>query len=194
MNNKATSAPRVSHTDEHAVGTAYFGPKHDQRLKTALRPIETRSTERQVIMLLNNALAAEIICILRYKRHYFMTAGIRARHVKAKFLQHVTEEQAHADQLAERIIQLGGELDLAHEPLMNRYHTEYAEHVEGDSLEEIIMAGLIAERIEIESYRAMIVYIGADDPFTRQVLERILGQEEAHAENLAGLLRDCASK
>jgi bacterioferritin len=142
-------------------------------------------------MLLNEALAAEIICILRYKRHYFMTAGIRARHVKAKFLQHVTEEQAHADQLAVRIIQLGGELDLAHEGLLNRYHTE---HVEGDSLEEIITAGLIAERIAIDSYRAMIFSIGADDPTTRQVLEGILAQEEEHAENLADLLRDSSSK
>jgi bacterioferritin len=145
-------------------------------------------------MLLNEALAAEIICTLRYKRHYFMTDGGNAHHVKTKFLQHVTEEQAHADQLVERIIQLGGELDFTHERLLNRYHTEYAEHVEGDSLEGIITACLTEERIAIESYRAMILSIGADDPTTRQVLEGILAQEEAHAENLAGLLRDWASR
>jgi bacterioferritin len=139
-----------------------------------------------VIRLLNEALATEIICILRYKRHYFMTARISSRHVKAKFCQHVTEEQAHADQLAERIVQLGGKLDLSPERLLNRTH---AEHVEGDSLAEMITADLIAERIAIDSYRAIIASIGAHDPTTRQVLEQILAQEETHAENLAGLLR-----
>ena len=140
-----------------------------------------------VIRLLNEALATEVICILRYKRHYFMTAGVSARHVKAKFLQHVAEEQAHADQLTERITQLGGKPDLSLERLLNRSHAEY---VEGDSLAEMITADLVAERISIDSYRAMITAIGDDDPTTRQILERILAQEEAHAENLAGLLRD----
>ena len=139
-----------------------------------------------VIRLLNEALAAEIICVLRYKRHYFMTAGIRSRHVKAKFLQHVTEERAHADQLVQRIIQLGSKPDLSHERLLSRSH---AEHVEGDSLREMITADLLAERIAIDSYRAIIASIGVDDPTTRQVLEQILAEEEAHAENLAGLLR-----
>lgn len=140
-----------------------------------------------VIRLLNEALATEIICILRYKRHYFTTAGISARRVKAKFLQHVTEEQAHADQLAECIVQLGGEPVLPFERLLNR---SYAEHVEGDSLAEMITTDLLAERISIDSYRTMIASISDDDPRTRQVLERILAQEEAHAENLASLLRD----
>ena len=139
-----------------------------------------------VIRLLNEALAAEIICILRYKRHYFRTAGIRSRHVKAKFLQHVTEEQAHADQLAERIVQLGSKPDLS----PDRLSRSHAEHVEGDSLAEMITADLLAERISIDSYRTMIASIGADDPRTRQVLEQILAQEEEHAENLAGLLKD----
>jgi bacterioferritin len=140
-----------------------------------------------VIRLLNEALATEVICILRYQRHYFMTAGISGRSVKAKFLQFVAEEQAHADQLAERIVQLGGKPELSPERLLNRSH---AEHVEGDSLAEMITADLVAERVSIDSYRAMIAAIGDDDPTTRQVLERILVQEEAHAENLAGLLRD----
>jgi len=139
-----------------------------------------------VVRLLNEALATEVICILRYKRHYFMTAGVSARHVKAKFLQHVAEEQAHADQLAERIVQLGGKPDLSQERLLNRSH---AEHVEGDSLAEMITADLVAEQISIDSYHAMIASIGDDDPTTRQVLERILAQEEAHAENLASLMR-----
>lgn len=139
-----------------------------------------------VIRLMNEALATEIICILRYKRHYFMTAGIRSRHVKEKFLQHMTEERAHADQLVECIVQMGSEPDLSHERLLSR---SQAEHVEGDSLTEMIAADLLAERISIDSYRAMIAALGADDPTTRQVLERILACEETHAKNLADLLR-----
>ena len=153
--------------------------------------IGDKANTETVIRLLNEALASEIICILRYQRHYFMTAGSSARHVKAKFLQYVAEEQAHADQLAERIVQLGGKPDLSPERLLNRSHVE---HVEGESLVEMITADLVAERISIDSYRAMIASIGDDDPTTRQVLERILAQEEAHAENLAGLLRDRASE
>lgn len=143
------------------------------------------STET-VIRLLNEALASEIICILRYKRHYFTTTRISSHHVKAKLLQHVTEERAHADQLAERIVQLGGEPVLPLERLLDRSHVE---HVEGDSVEEMIAADLIAERAAVESYRDMIASIGPDDPTTRQVLEQILAQEAKHAVNLASLLR-----
>lgn len=139
-----------------------------------------------VIRLLNEALATEIICILRYKRHYFMAVGSSALRVKEKFLQYVAEERAHADQLAERIVQLGGKLDLSPERLLSRSH---AEHVEGGSLAEMITADLLAEQLSIDSYRAMIDSIGDDDPTTRRVLERILMQEEQHAENLASLLR-----
>ena len=146
-----------------------------------------KANAEAVIRLLNEALATEVICILRYKRHYFMTAGTSSRHVKAKFLQHVSEERAHADQLAERIVQLGGQPELSPERLLSRNH---AEHVEGDSLTEMIAADLLAERISIDSYRTMIAAIGDDDPTTRRVLERILVQEEAHVENLATLLRD----
>ena len=148
--------------------------------------LRCKANAETVIRLLNEALATEIICILRYKRHYFMTAGIRSRHVKAKFLQHMTEERAHADQLVECIVQMGSEPDLSPERLLSRSH---AEHVEGDSLTEMITADLLAERISIDRYRAMIAALGAYDPTTRQVLEQILAQEETHAENLAGLLR-----
>lgn len=146
-----------------------------------------KGNRKTVIRLLNEALATEVICILRYKRHYFMTAGISARHVKARFLQHVTEERAHADQLVERIAQLGGKPELSPERLLIRSH---AEDVEGESLVEMIRADLLDERIAIESYRAMIAAIGSDDPTTQQVLARILAQEEAHAENLASFLAD----
>lgn len=151
---------------------------------------DNASTET-VIRLLNEALASEIACILRYKRHYFMTARISSHHVKAKMLQHVTEARAHADQLAERIVQLGGEPVLPLEQLLNRSHVE---HVQGDSLEEMITADLIAERAAVESYRDMIASIGPADPTTRQVLEQIVAQEAEHAENLASLLRGSVLK
>jgi bacterioferritin len=144
-----------------------------------------RTITGTVVRLLNEALASEIICILRYKRHYFMTARISSHHVKAKLLQHVTEERAHADQLAERIVQLGGQPMLSLEQLLNRSHAEY---VEGDSVEKMLTADLIAERAAVESYRAMIASIGPDDPTTRRVLEQIVVQEEEHAEKLVSLL------
>jgi len=140
-----------------------------------------------VVTLLNEALATEIVCVLRYKRHYFMASGISSLGVKAEFLQHANEEQVHADQLAERIVQLGGEPNLSPEGLLNRSHSEY---VEGKSLVEMITEDLIAERIAIDSYREMIAYVGTDDPTTRQVLEGILAQEEEHAEDLASLLNE----
>ena len=144
-----------------------------------------------VIKLLNEALATEIVCVLRYKRHYFMAKGISSLSVKGEFLQHATEEQAHADQLAERIVQLGGEPNLSPEGMLARSHSEY---VEGESLAEMITEDLIAERIAIDSYRDMITYVGADDPTTRKVLEKILAQEEEHAEDLSSLLTDLGSE
>src|SRR6187551_2268501 len=140
-----------------------------------------------VIKILNDALATELVCVLRYKRHYFMASGISSLSVKGEFLQHANEEQAHADELAERIVQLGGEPNLSPEGMLNRSHSEY---VEGDTLVEMITENLIAERIAIESYREMVAYVGTADSTTRRLLERILAQEEEHAEDLAGLLND----
>ncbi len=132
-------------------------------MKDGVMGLEDKSHADTVIRMLNEALATEVICILRYKRHYFMTAGIRSRHVKEKFLQHVTDELAHADQLVQRIIHLGGKPDLSPEWLLSR---SQAEHVEGYSVMEIITADLLAERSVIDSYRAIIASIGADDPTT----------------------------
>jgi bacterioferritin len=140
-----------------------------------------------VIRLLNEALATEIVCVLRYKRHYFMASGINSLGVKAEFLQHATEEQVHADQLAERIVQLGGEPNLSPEGVLSRSHSEY---VEGDSLAGMITEDLVAERIAIDSYREMVTYVGTDDPTTCNLLEEILAQEEEHAEDLASLLKE----
>jgi bacterioferritin len=143
-----------------------------------------------VIKLLNDALATEIVCVLRYKRHYFMATGINSLSVKDEFLQHATEEQTHADQLAERIVQLGGEPNLSPEGLLGRSHSEY---VEGTSLVDMITEDLIAERVAIDSYREMVDYVGADDSTTRKILERILEQEEEHAEDLVSLLKGLGS-
>jgi bacterioferritin len=143
-----------------------------------------------VLALLNDALATEIVCVLRYRRHHFMATGISSLSVKGEFLEHATEEQAHADKLAERIVQLGGEPNLSPDGLLNRSHSEY---VEGTSLADMITEDLIAERIAIDSYRELITYVGTDDPTTRKLLEWILAQEEEHAEDLASLLKDLGS-
>jgi bacterioferritin len=138
-----------------------------------------------VIRLLNEALATELVCVLRYKRHYFMAAGIHAGSVAAEFLEHATEEMAHADLLAKRITELRGEPNFSPDGLAARSHAEY---VEGDSLKGMIKEDLIAERIAIESYREMIAYLGDQDPTTRRMLEGILASEEEHADDLSSLL------
>ena len=135
--------------------------------------------------LLNEALATEIVCVLRYKRHYFMASGINAQSVAQEFLQHANEEQAHADLIAQRIVQLGGEPNFSPEGLLSRSHAEY---VEGNSLTEMIREDLVAERIAIDSYREMVAYLGTDDPTTRRMLEGILAMEEEHADDLVNLL------
>lgn len=143
-----------------------------------------------VIKLLNEALATEIVCVLRYKRHYYMASGINAQSVAAEFLQHATEEQGHADQLAERIVQLGGEPNLSPDGMLTRSHSEY---VEGTSLVEMITEDLVAERIAIDSYREMINYLGTNDSTSRRMLEGILAVEEEHADDLGSLLQEIGS-
>ena len=138
-----------------------------------------------VVKLLNEALATEIICVLRYKRHYFMATGINAESVAAEFLQHANEEQGHADQIAQRIVQLGGEPNFNPDGLSTRSHAEY---VEGNNLVDMIKEDLVAERIAIDSYREMINYVNTDDPTTRRMLEGILAMEEEHADDLVSLL------
>ena len=138
-----------------------------------------------VVKILNEALATEIVCVLRYKRHYFMATGIYAEGVAAEFLQHANEEQGHADLIAQRIVQLGGEPNLNPDGLTSRSHAEY---VEGDNLIDMIKENLVAERIAIDSYREMINYVANDDPTTRRMLEGILAMEEEHAEDLVSLL------
>ncbi|HKO87725.1 MAG TPA: ferritin-like domain-containing protein [Burkholderiales bacterium] len=138
-----------------------------------------------VLRLLNEALATELVCTLRYKRHYYMANGIHAEAAQAEFLEHANEEQEHADRIAARIVQLGGEPDFSPDGLASRSHAEY---VEGASLREMIQEDLVAERIAIESYREMALYIGDKDSTTRNMLEDILSTEEEHAEDLVSLL------
>jgi bacterioferritin len=140
-----------------------------------------------VVNLLNEALATELVCILRYKRHYFMASGINADAVAQEFLQHATEEQGHADLIAARIVQLKGEPNFSPEGLAMRSHAEY---VEGGSLVEMIKEDLVAERVAIDSYGEMIRYVGDQDPTTRRMLEGILAMEEEHADDLSNLLED----
>jgi len=139
-----------------------------------------------VLKLLNEALATEIICVLRYRRHYFMASGLEAQSVAAEFLQHATEEQGHADQIAARIVQLGGEPNFSPDGLSTRSHAEY---VEGTDLIDMIKEDLVAERIAIDSYREMVAYCGTEDPTTRRLLEEILGVEEEPAEDLVSMLQ-----
>jgi bacterioferritin len=140
-----------------------------------------------VIRLLNEALATEIVCTLRYKRHYFMAQGPTSGAIAAEFLEHAREEEAHADSIASRIVQLGGEPDFSPDGLAVRSHAEY---VEGTSLLDMVREDLVAERVAIESYREMINYLGTGDTTTRRLLEEILAAEEEHAEDLASLIAE----
>jgi bacterioferritin len=156
-----------ANVDEGAV-TAHYGADRDT-----------------VVKMLNDALATELVCVLRYRRHYFMARGIHSQSVASEFLAHSNEELGHADQLAERIVQLGGEPDLAPDHLTKRSHAEY---VEGRSLSAMIREDLVAERIAIDSYRSAAKYVGDKDPTTRRLFESILAVEEEHADELSDLL------
>jgi bacterioferritin len=149
-----------------------------------------KANRETVIKLLNEALATEIVCVLRYKRHHFMASGLNAQSVAQEFLQHANEEQIHADQIARRIVQIGGAPNFSPEGLVTRSHSEY---VEGVALIGMIEEDLIAERVAIDSYREMIGYLASDDSTTRRMLEEILAMEEEHAEDLASLLKELGS-
>ena len=144
-----------------------------------------KANREQVTKVLNYVLATEIVCVLRYKRHYFMAQGISSDSVKAEFLQHANEEQQHADWVAERITQIGGEPDFNPEGLATRSHSEYKP---GDSLTDMIKQDLVAERIAIESYSEIVRWLGNDDPTSRLLIEQILKMEEEHANDMLDLL------
>ena len=156
-----------THIDEGAVTAGYTADRN------------------AVLRMLNDSLATELVCVLRYRRHHFMARGIHSQSVAQEFLVHSNEEQGHADLIAKRIVQLGGEPDFAPDGLSRRSHAEY---VAGDSLAGMIREDLVAERIAIDSYREFIQYLGDKDPTTRRMLEEIMGVEEEHADELADLL------
>lgn len=167
MDIKAIRNRARQHMDKGAVTDGY---KAD--LKTVLR-------------VLNEALATEIVCVLRYKRHQFMASGLNAESVAAEFQEHAAEEQVHADKIARRITELGGEPNFSPEGLLSRSHSEY---VEGHTLVEMIKEDLVAERIAIESYGEIIRFLGHDDPTSRRLMEEILAKEEEHAEDMRSLI------
>ncbi len=144
-----------------------------------------RADRETVVRVLNDALATELVCVLRYKRHHYMASGIHAQAVAQEFLEHAQEEQVHADKLAERITQLDGEPDFNPATLLARSHSQY---VEGTSLVDMIQEDLVAERIAIESYNEIIRYLGDKDPTSRRVMEEILAKEEEHAEDMKTLI------
>ena len=150
-----------------------------------------RADRKAVLKILNEALATEIVCVLRYKRHFYMAAGINAKSIAAEFLEHANEEQGHADLIATRIVQLGGAPDLSPNGLQTRSHSEY---VEGTDLVDMLQEDLVAERIAIDTYREIIQYLGNDDPTTRRMMEAILASEEEHAEDLSTLLEELGKK
>ncbi|MDI5964498.1 ferritin-like domain-containing protein [Streptomyces sp. SL13] len=140
---------------------------------------------QRVLQVLNEALATEIVCTLRYKRHYYTATGLYSEPVAAEFLEHAGEEQEHADRLAERIVQLGGEPDFNPDTLTSRSHAEYDASA---GLVEMIKEDLVAERVAIASYTEIVQWLGTGDPTTRRVFEDLLAQEEEHADDLRGLL------
>ena len=150
-----------------------------------------KADRETIVKILNEALATEIVCVLRYKYHYYMAQGIHSQSVKAEFLEHAQEEQVHADRIAERITQLEGKPNFNPEGLLSRSHADYAE---GTDLVDMIKEDLIAERIAIDSYREIIIYIGEDDPTTRRMMEEILAQEAEHADDMGSLLANLGKK
>src|ERR1700753_1661428 len=145
------------------------------------------SDRKRIVEILNEALATEIVCVLRYKRHYYMAKGIHAKSVAAEFLEHANEEQGHADEISARITQLGGAPNLNPDGLASRSHSQYHE---GTDVVEMLKEDLIAERIAIDTYREIIQYLGNDGPTTRRMLEAILADEGEHAEDLSTLLEN----
>ena len=150
-----------------------------------------KGDRKTVLRVLNEALATEIVCVLRYKRHHYMAKGIHSQAVAQEFLEHAAEEQEHADQIAERITQLDGEPNFNPEGLLTRSHSEY---VEGESLVEMIREDLIAERIAVESYSEIIRYLADNDPTSRRMMESILAKEEEHAGEMKTLLESIAKQ
>ncbi len=183
MQNKPTTVRKMPQTPFHL--------DRDSLREAAMKLGDGAVTEgykgnrEEVIAMLNGALATELVCVLRYKRHYFTASGLENESIKAEFLAHALEEDAHANQIAERIVQLNGEPDFNPRQLSERSHADYDDS--GD-IKAMVRANLLAERIAIEAYRQMIERIGDDDPTTRHMLVSIMAKEEEHASDMSDLL------
>ncbi len=169
---------------KHAIDTAAIRVAA-KNLEEGAVTVGYQADRKKVLAMLNEALATELVCVLRYKRHYYTASGLQNGPIKAEFLQHSLEEQGHADVLAERIVQLNGKPDFNPATLAERSHAEYDD---ADSIQDMIKANLIAERVAIESYRQMIEAIGETDPTTRHMLVSIMAMEEEHADDMRDLL------
>ncbi|MFT3906368.1 MAG: ferritin-like domain-containing protein [Steroidobacteraceae bacterium] len=188
MNNPAPlkySAPKKPGAAGRLSSVAEIRRRARQSLEAGAVTPSYSADRETVLRLLNEALATELVCILRYRHHYYVAQGLPAEAIKDEFLEHAKEEQAHADLLAERIVQLGGDPNFDPAGLAERSHAEYGG---GRQLIELLRDDLIAERVAIESYSEMIKYIGEDDATTRRILESILSQEEEHAEEISSML------
>jgi bacterioferritin len=179
-------APRRQGADMPALTpTAELRQRARQRVMEGAVTANYDLDPQQVIGMLQQALATELVCVLRYRRHYYVAKGIKARFAATEFKEHSDEEAGHADRIAERIVQLGGDPDFNPQGLLERSHAQY--HA-GKELGDMITEDLVAERIAIESYREMVQFIGERDPTTRRMLEEILAVEEEHADDLTDLL------
>jgi bacterioferritin len=185
MNQSVTSPALQGSPSSPLTNVETLRQRARQDLESGAVTPSYNADREEVIRLLNEALATEVVCYLRYKRHYFMADGIHAEPAAAEFLEHATQEQEHADRIAGRIVQLGGAPDFSPDTLTQRSHAQY---VEGASLKDMIRENLVAERIAIESYREIAQYLGDKDPTTRRLMEEILATEEEHADDLVGLL------
>ncbi|MCF5050106.1 bacterioferritin [Pseudomonas syringae] len=173
-------------TEAHLTDVATLRSRARQNVENGAVTEGYDADREEIIRLLNASLATELVCVLRYKRHYFMASGLKASIAADEFLEHATQEAEHADKLAERIVQLGGEPEFNPDLLSKNSHAQY---VAGNSLKEMVYEDLVAERIAVDSYREIIQYIGDKDPTTRRIFEDILAQEEEHADDMADILQ-----
>lgn len=167
LDKAAIRAAAANTTEEGAVSSGYQGDREG------------------IVAMLNEALATELVCVMRYKRHYYTATGLENTPIKAEFLEHAKEEEAHADMIAERIVQLNGDPDFNPRTLSERSHAEYDD---SSDIRAMIKANLIEERVAIEAYRQMIAKIGDTDPTTKHMLIQIMAQEEEHADDMKDLL------
>ena len=172
-------------TEAHLTDVATLRQRARQNVENGAVTEGYSADREEIIRLLNASLATELVCVLRYKRHYFMASGVKAQIAAEEFLEHATQEGEHADKLAERIVQLGGEPEFNPDLLSKNAHAQY---VAGNNLKEMVYEDLVAERIAVDSYRGIIQYIGDKDPTTRRLFEEILAQEEEHADDMADIL------